>query len=225
MKFIKSPNFSVLKRSVRSIVLHYTQVNLNETLKIFLDQKKQLSSHYVITEDGEVIQLVNDEDVAWHAGKSFWRGLENLNNSSIGIELVNDGKSEFSSQQISNLINLLDNLRSKFTIDDINIIGHSDIAPLRKKDPGIMFPWDFLNKHNHGVFISYEKFKQNPFLGEAENLKKNLINIGYGELFCDNELNFQRVKNAFLNHFAFNYKHNLSDQEILKLSYLILSEI
>jgi N-acetyl-anhydromuramyl-L-alanine amidase AmpD len=225
MKFIKSPNYSVLKRSVRSIVLHYTQVNLNETLKIFLDAKKQLSSHYVITEVGEVIQLVKDEDVAWHAGKSFWRGVENLNNSSIGIELVNDGKSRYPNKQITSLIKLLDDLRVKFVIDDINIIGHSDIAPLRKDDPGIMFPWHILSENNHGVFVSYEKFLQNNFSGDVKNLKNNLIKVGYAESFCNESDGFEKVKNAFVKHYACSFDKILTELEIFKLSHLILAEI
>ncbi|MDC0857176.1 N-acetylmuramoyl-L-alanine amidase [Rickettsiales bacterium] len=225
MKFIKSPNFSVLKRSVRSIVLHYTQVNLNETLKIFLDEKKQLSSHYVVSEVGEVIQLVKDEDVAWHAGKSYWRGVENLNNSSIGIELVNDGKSKYPVKQITSLIKLLDDLRVKFVIDDINIIGHSDIAPLRKDDPGIMFPWDVLYEYNHGVFVPYAEFLQKKSTGDFKDLKNNLIKIGYSESFCNDLVGLKKVKNAFIKHYACSFGKILTELEIFKLSCIILAEI
>ncbi len=225
MKFIKSPNFKVLKRSVTSIVLHYTQVNLNETLKIFLDQEKELSSHYVISENGEIIQLVRDEDVAWHAGKSFWRGVENLNETSIGIELVNDGISLYPNAQIDSLIALLTNLKNKYLIEDINIVGHSDIAPLRKDDPGQYFPWHILGQNNLGVFVPYEQFSNISIKSNQSDFKNNLIKIGYNENFCNDIDGFKMVENAFLKHFASAFPKNLSELEILKLSQVILAQI
>lgn len=197
MKFIKSPNFNIREKKVKFIVLHYTEVNLKDTLKIFQDPKTKLSSHYVIDKTGDIFQMVDLNNVAYHAGESFWRGAKNLNEESIGIEIVNNGKEKFSFYQINKLIEILDKVRAEFEIDDINIVGHSDIAPLRKIDPGILFPWKYLAKKNHGIYIN------NILEGNIKNNKKSLINnlaeIGYSrEYIKKNEV---RVIEAFNEHF------------------------
>ncbi|MBT4990006.1 MAG: N-acetylmuramoyl-L-alanine amidase [Rickettsiales bacterium] len=225
MKFVKSPNFSIRNQAINSIVLHYTQVNLNETLKIFLDSKSELSSHYIVTEEGEVIQMVKDGDVAWHAGLSSWRGKEQLNQSSIGIEIVNNGESLYPDIQIKALICLLDELREKFDIDNINIVGHSDIAPLRKTDPGKLFPWRFLASNNHGIYITYDELQNSDLVPKETDLKNALCKLGYSHNYCINSYDLKNVRSAFLSHFANDFKFTLSELEIIKLINVILAKI
>ncbi|MBT4922245.1 MAG: N-acetylmuramoyl-L-alanine amidase [Rickettsiales bacterium] len=222
MKFIKSPNFSARNQVVTSIVLHYTQVNLNETLKIFLNKESELSAHYVLSEEGDVIQMVEDEDVAWHSGVSSWRGIDNLNHSSLGIEIVNDGISKYPDIQIRRLIDLLDRLRGKFDIKDVNIVGHSDIAPLRKDDPGKLLPWNLLAKHNHGLYVSYEELCNSNFIPKNLDLKTNLCKLGYSNNYCSNLAELDKVKLAFANHFAHDFEVILPELEIIKLISLII---
>ena len=116
--------------------------------------QSQVSCHYIINRNGEVIQLVKDKNIAWHAGKSKWKKFINLNNKSIGIELVNKGHKfgyqNFSKKQIKSLLKLCKILKNKYKIKKENFLGHSDIAPLRKIDPGEKFPWKKLSIHNFG---------------------------------------------------------------------------
>lgn len=142
---------------VDCIVLHYTDVaTLKETMDILTDPKREVSSHYVIDEDGTIYRLVADEKRAWHAGPSSWLGRDNVNHFSIGIELQNGGYHagyaitgvwpEFAKPQIVALKQLLRYLIEKFAIDPNRIIGHEDIAPGRKIDPGPAFPWHELKE-------------------------------------------------------------------------------
>lgn len=134
------------------IILHYTDtLTMQDALDILCDPKAEVSSHYAIAEDGMLYQLVDDSKRAWHAGLSKWKGVENLNNNSIGIEIQNKGHHfgyavtgtwpEFPKIQIDNLKQLLKHLMQKYTIAPQHILGHEDIAPGRKIDPGPAFPW------------------------------------------------------------------------------------
>ena len=157
MKIIEYPSVNFNDRpsgyNVDCVVIHYTDVaNINEALAILTDPKKEVSSHYVIDEDGTIYRLVEDEKRAWHAGSSNWLGRDNVNNFSIGIELQNGGYHagyvltgvwpEFPKVQIEALKQLLQRLIEKFKIDPDQIIGHEHVAPNRKIDPGPAFPWD-----------------------------------------------------------------------------------
>lgn len=139
------------------VVIHYTDVaTMKEALDILTDPKREVSSHYAIDEDGAIYQLVDDEKRAWHAGPSSWMGQDNVNHFSIGIELQNGGYyagyaltgawPSFSDVQIEALIQLLKVLMKKFPISLNRIIGHEDIAPGRKIDPGPAFPWEKVRK-------------------------------------------------------------------------------
>ena len=125
--------------------------------------ESKVSCHYFINRKGLITQMVNDNKVAWHAGKSKWKMSENLNKNSIGIELVNKGHEfgyqNFSNTQIKSLINLCKNLKKKYEIKNENFLGHSDIAPLRKSDPGEKFPWKKLSKHKVGCWYKDVKKK------------------------------------------------------------------
>ena len=147
-----SPNQSVKIRSKKDIIfiiIHYTGMQSERACtRRLMDIKSKVSTHYLINRKGSIIQMVDEKNTAWHAGKSKWRNFINLNNRSIGIELLNKGHQfgyeNFSKKQISQLILLCKSLIKKYKIKKTNILGHSDIAHLRKKDPGEKFPWHFL---------------------------------------------------------------------------------
>ena len=128
-----------------------------ESIKRLQNPRYKVSSHYLINRKGEVIQLVKDRNIAWHAGKSRWKKFNNLNRNSIGIELVNRGHQfgyqKFSKKQIKSLIKLCISLKKKYSIKKENFLGHSDIAPLRKLDPGELFPWKKLSNYNLGIWF------------------------------------------------------------------------
>jgi N-acetyl-anhydromuramyl-L-alanine amidase AmpD len=149
MQQLKTVNFS--KRDlpiIDMVIIHYTEVSMAKTIEIFQDPNAKVSSHYMIGKKGGLYQFVREEDKAWHAGDSYWQGRTALNNNSIGIEIVNDGKSPYTNKQVASLITLLRDLVKRYNIQLKNILGHSDIAPLRKDDPGILFPWQKLAEHN-----------------------------------------------------------------------------
>ena len=153
-----SPNYSKKprpKKNIQLVIIHYTGMQSEiESLKRLMDPKYKVSSHYFINRKGQIIQMVKEQNIAWHAGKSKWKKFNNLNKYSIGIELVNKGHQfgyqNFSQKQISSLIKLCKKLKKKYAIKKENFLGHSDIAPLRKTDPGEKFPWKKLGRFNIG---------------------------------------------------------------------------
>ena len=141
-----SPNFNERQLPVSMIVLHYTGMESAEAaIARLTDPQAEVSAHYLIDEDGTIYRLVPEDKRAWHAGKSHWRGITDVNSASIGIELVNPGHEfgyrEFAPAQIEALIPLLGEIKDRYGITRGNIVGHSDIAPTRKQDPGELFPW------------------------------------------------------------------------------------
>ena len=141
-----SPNFNERQLPVSMIVLHYTGMESAEAaIARLTDPMAEVSAHYLIEEDGTVHRLVPEDKRAWHAGKSHWRGITDVNSASIGVELVNPGHEfgyrDFAPAQIEALIPLLADIKERHGITRGNIVGHSDIAPTRKQDPGELFPW------------------------------------------------------------------------------------
>jgi N-acetylmuramoyl-L-alanine amidase len=141
-----SPNFNERQLPVSMIVLHYTGMqSAAAALARLTDPAAEVSAHYLIDEDGTIHRLVAEDKRAWHAGQSHWRGITDVNSASIGIELVNPGHEfgyrEFAPAQIEALIPLLSEIKDRHEITRGNIVGHSDIAPTRKQDPGELFPW------------------------------------------------------------------------------------
>jgi len=139
------------------LVLHYTELPLQESLDILSDATRdaRVSAHYVLAEDGVAYRLVAEDRVAWHAGRSHWRGREALNASSIGIEIVNlDGdRHDYPARQIAGLIELCRAIIARHpAIEPRNVVGHSDIAPQRKVDPGRRFPWETLADAGIGLW-------------------------------------------------------------------------
>ena len=148
--FKKSKNFETKKlRKIKYVIIHYTGMkNQFVAIKRLQSRVAKVSCHYLISKKGKIFQLVKDEDIAWHAGKSKWNNDINLNSKSIGIELVNSGKEAFPSNQIKTLVKLLMVLKKKYKINPNFVLGHEDIAPKRKIDPGPKFPWKTLHKKN-----------------------------------------------------------------------------
>jgi len=148
--FLKSKNFDTKKiRRIKYIIIHYTGMkNQSLAIKRLQSRVAKVSCHYLISKKGKIYQLVKDNDIAWHAGKSRWNNDVNLNSKSIGIELVNRGQEAFPVAQIKTLLKLLIILKKKYKINSNFILGHEDIAPKRKIDPGPKFPWIALYKKN-----------------------------------------------------------------------------
>jgi N-acetylmuramoyl-L-alanine amidase len=152
--FNYSPNFKIAKRKlnqIKFIIVHYTGMKReSEAIKKLTDIKSKVSCHYLIKNNGEIVVMVPDLYEAWHAGASLWKNYKSLNKHSIGIEISNPGHAhnykKFSKKQIQSLKRLSQFLIKKYRINKKNILGHSDIAPTRKKDPGEKFPWKFFGK-------------------------------------------------------------------------------
>jgi N-acetylmuramoyl-L-alanine amidase len=233
ISFNYSPNFNPQKRkskSIKFIIIHYTGMkNEKESFKRLTDIKSSVSCHYYINQNGKITVMVPDLYTAWHAGKSSWKKYKSLNQYSIGIELSNPGHEhgyrKFSSNQLKSLEQILKYLIKKYRINLRNILGHSDIAPFRKKDPGEKFPWSDLSKKKlcfwHTLNINnLKKFRNKKIsLIKQDIFLKNLSKIGYDT----SNLNKQRkyVINAFQRRFRPELINSFVDEE----SYLISKNI
>ena len=195
-----SPNFDPVKRhsnQIKFLIFHYTGMKKeSDAIKKLTNFKSNVSCHYFIKQKGETLKMVPDLYVAWHAGKSQWKKYKSLNKYSIGIEISNPGHNfgynKFSKKQIQSLIRLSKILIKKYKIEPKNILGHSDIAPERKKDPGEKFPWKELTKKRIGLWhsISLRKLKKNRGI----KLNKTSEHIFYHNLYSIGYLN-QKFKN------------------------------
>lgn len=147
-----SPNFNARTLPVSMLVLHYTGMQDAESaIRRLEDPQAQVSAHYVVDEDGQVIRMVPEEHRAWHAGSAYWRGITDVNSASIGIEIVNPGHEfgyrPFPEQQMDSVVRLVADIKTRHDIPRGNVVGHSDVAPARKQDPGELFDWARLAKH------------------------------------------------------------------------------
>jgi N-acetylmuramoyl-L-alanine amidase len=153
-----SPNFDARRAPPDMVVLHYTGMkSADDAVARLRDPEARVSAHYVVDEDGSILRLVAEERRAWHAGKGVWQGETDCNAASIGVEIVNPGHEwgyrDFPDVQIAAVIALLDDVRARWAIADARIIGHSDLAPDRKQDPGERFPWKRLAEARHGLWF------------------------------------------------------------------------
>ncbi len=191
MELISAPstNFNARARPPDMIVLHYTGMFSGQAaLERLRDPAFEVSSHYLVEEDGRIFALVDEARRAWHAGVSFWAGERDINSASIGVEIVNPGHEfgyrDFPNAQIDAVIELIDDIRSRWTIPDSRILGHSDVAPARKIDPGELFPWRRLAEAGHGVWAEPPP-APGPVLGEGDTgapvfaLQAGLARLGY----------------------------------------------
>ncbi len=205
IKFDFSPNYSKTVRSknaIKYVIIHYTGMQSEiASIKRLKNPRSKVSTHYLINRNGKIIQMVKDENIAWHAGKSKWKNLKNLNRYSIGIELVNKGHQygyqKFHNSQIKNLIKLCLNLKKKYSIKKENFLGHSDIAPLRKSDPGEKFPWEKLSKYDLGKWYRKKKPIQTKLEKNYHIFFKNLKKLGF-------------------RYFSLNIRKKIEDKKIIK---------
>ncbi|HEA30345.1 MAG TPA: N-acetylmuramoyl-L-alanine amidase [Leeuwenhoekiella sp.] len=171
---VATTNFNLRKPDY--VVIHHTaQDSLNQTLRTFTLQRTQVSAHYVIGDNGKIYHMLNDYYRAWHGGVGQWGNNTDLNSSSIGIELDNDGFEVFSDKQIKSLLALLKDLKQQYKIPAMNFIGHSDIAPSRKIDPNANFPWKKLAEEGYGLWYDQKqvdslKFAPAPASQEVKQL-------------------------------------------------------
>ncbi len=167
-----SPNFDERALPITMAVLHYTEMKPVETaLARLCDPEAKVSAHYLITEAGEVIRLVPEDKRAWHAGQSYWRGHKDVNSASIGIELDHPGHAlgyrGFAPAQIDALVPLLHRIVRDHDIPRANVVGHSDVAPARKVDPGELFPWDRLAEYKLCLACPDKLEQGDPFDNDA----------------------------------------------------------
>lgn len=146
-----SPNFDARRPNL--VVLHHTSDStVDEALATLTSPERKVSAHYLVGRGGEIVQLVEEKDRAWHAGKSWWGGNTDVNSASIGIELDNDGFEPFAEAQIDALLVLLADIQQRHGIPGANFVGHADVAPDRKADPSAWFPWQTLADHGFGLW-------------------------------------------------------------------------
>ena len=229
---IYSPNFDRKKRlanSIKIIVIHYTGMQSErESIIRLCNTKSKVSTHFLINQNGKVYRMVQDNRVAWHAGKSCWGNYKNLNKYSIGIELVNKGHrfdyTNFTKKQIFSLVQICKKLIKRYKIKKNNIVGHSDIAPIRKIDPGEKFPWEYLAKKQIGIWHDYKpyflrKLRKNKIFKKDDEIKffKNLNNIGYCFSFKKKFFLTKTVK-AFQRHYRKELINGLLDKECLVIA-------
>jgi N-acetylmuramoyl-L-alanine amidase len=191
-----SPNHDARDAAVDMLVLHYTGMKTaDEALARLTDPAAKVSAHYTIGRDGRVYRHVPEDARAWHAGVSYWAGARNINARSIGIELVNPGHEfgyiPFTDEQIAALIDLAQEIVARHKISPARIVGHSDVAPARKKDPGELFPWKALSEYGIGLW---------PRMGEGFVAESALAEFGYG-LPPDVECTSSDVVKAFQRRF------------------------
>ena len=230
-----SPNFNPKKRintQIKFIIFHYTGMKKeSEVINRLTNIQSEVSSHYLIKNNGEIINLVPDLYIAWHAGQSSWKSFKSLNKHSIGIEITNPGHDlsykKFSIKQISSLLKLSKFLIDKYKISHKGILGHSDIAPERKKDPGERFPWEYLSKNKIGLWHTLKKkelLKNRRFKTskrEKEFFLNNIFKIGYSKKFPknvskDRHLNY--ITKAFQRRYRQDLVNGKVDQECLLIS-------
>jgi N-acetylmuramoyl-L-alanine amidase len=230
-----SPNFNSKKRTskqIKFIIFHYTGMkNEYDALNRLTDIQSEVSCHYLIKNNGEIVKIVPDLYIAWHAGKSSWKNYKSLNKKSIGIEITNPGHElgykKFSKIQISSLLKLSKFLIKKYRINSKNILGHSDIAVQRKKDPGEKFPWEYLSKNKIGIWhtLNKQELKKNRKL-KTSKIEKNfffnsLFKIGYSKKTPKNinkDKYLRELSKTFQRRFRQELVDGKIDQECLLIS-------
>jgi N-acetylmuramoyl-L-alanine amidase len=184
MRDYPSPNYDERHNILDMLILHYTDMlSGQESLDRMCDPEAKVSAHYMIDEDGTVYTLVPEDKRAWHAGLSHWKGRTNVNAHSIGIELQNPGHGHgyrpFPKAQMEALIQLIEEIRTRWTIPDHFVLGHSDVAPDRKIDPGHLFDWALLASHKIGIWPTKAGINvYTPFINVAQ-AQQCLETIGY----------------------------------------------
>ena len=207
MKYItkyKSPNYNSRNKSrIQLIIIHYTALsNTKEAISYLCTKEKKVSAHYLISQDGVIYNLVNENFRAWHAGQSFWQDIVDINSFSIGIELdynPNGKNNKFSSKMISSLKKLILKIKDEYKINKKNILAHSDIAPFRKNDPGKHFPWKLLI--NEKIISNFQNVTKNDtkiiedwFKKHKIKSKKKIIIFALSLIGYDTRQVFKNIK-------------------------------
>ena len=226
----KSPNFNERKSNkINLIIIHYTALNsISQALEYLCLRKNKVSSHYVISKNGEIYNLVSEKNRAWHAGISYWKGNFDINSNSIGIELdyspVNNN-SKYNNELIQSLIKLLKKLVKKYKIKPHNILGHSEISPYRKVDPGKNFPWNLLEEKMLAFKITkldkkvkilcliHKWYIKNKLFSKKKKILFMLNYIGYDTSSAEiNRLNFNKIILIYSDRFRY-YKNYIINKK------------
>lgn len=237
-KYINSKNHSTKKRNkkdIKFIVLHYTGMQSEAvSIKRLTSKKHKVSTHYLVSRNGSIIKMVDEKNISWHAGISKWKNIKNLNYNSIGIEIVNKGHQfgyeNFPKIQISKLITLCRLLMNKYKIKSSNLLGHSDIAPLRKKDPGEKFPWLILSKKGLGNWHNINKAEAKIEIKQPNILRNkffnNLHKIGYRYFDKKKSSKFDiKIIKAFQRRYRQNKINGLIDNECIQISSYLAKDL
>ena len=229
----KSPNFNERQsKDIKLIIIHYTAITgAINSIKYLCSKKNRVSSHFLISKKGEIYSLVSEKKRSWHAGQSYWNGQIDINSTSIGIELdyVPDinRKTQYSRNLIKSLLLLINKLVNKYNIPLNNILGHSDISPYRKIDPGFYFPWKFLEKNKviFGIQKSQEImqiqkllkkwFNKNRFISNKKKILFMLDYVGYDiSLALLKNYYFKKLISAYSSRYQLNEKNIVSTVEL-----------
>ena len=228
----KSLNFDKRhNKNICYLILHYTALpSIKASIQHLCEKKNKVSCHYIIGQNGKIYNLIDDKYRAWHAGQSEWLSETNLNHTSIGIELdfsPNHDNNKYSKLLIESLILLIKNLKFKYKIDKKNILGHSDIAPLRKKDPGEKFPWKRLARNGLSIWYDLNEKKLKTFrnqktkVSEKKKFISNLKKIGYSKNFKNNIF----IIKAFQRRFRYSLINGKIDKECYLISKSLLKSL
>ena len=235
-----SPNFDAKKRKkseIKFIVFHYTGMKSEKkAIDKLLNYNSKVSCHYFIKNNGDIIKMVPETYNAWHAGVSSWKKIISLNKNSIGIEISNPGHKfeykKFTKKQIYSLIKLTKYVVKKFKINSKSILGHSDIAPDRKQDPGEKFPWEFLSKHKIGIWhdLNQNKIKKERELKISNTMKlkflNNLFKIGYPRSLKISKNKYNKIVTfAFQRRFRQELVNGKIDKECLLISENLIKKL
>ena len=225
-----SINFDKIARSPKKIIyviFHYTgMTSEKKAIERLSSKNSKVSSHYFVKRNGTIINMVPEKFIAWHAGVSCWKNHENLNDKSIGIEIQNSGHfgkyERFSNKQIKSLLFLTKILKKKYNIKSKNFLGHSDIAPNRKKDPGEKFPWRYFAKHKIGIWYNIPKKASKHRNVKVSNKNKKLFYVYLKKIgYCfknRQSKNHNFIVKAFQRRFRSKVINGKIDQECLEIS-------
>ena len=234
-----SPNFDPKKRKIKQIkflIFHYTGMkNEKRAIERLTDSDTKVSSHYFIKNNGKILNLVPDLYTAWHAGISSWEKYKSLNKYSIGVEISNPGHNykykNFSNKQLKSIIYLSKYLIKKYKIKSKFILGHSDVSPDRKIDPGEKFPWSCLYFSNIGIWHDLSQKEliklRNKKLDKSDQNKfiKNLYKIGYSKILNKKKIKYVKIlTTAYQRRFRQQLINGIIDKECLEISKNLLKK-
>lgn len=235
---VPSPNFDSRNGApVDLLVLHYTGMQDDDAAVRWLaDPKSKVSCHYVVHEDGRIVQMVDEADRAWHAGIASWKGVTDINARSVGIEICNPGHEhgyrDFPDVQIVSVIALSKAIIARHEIAREHVLAHSDVAPERKEDPGELFPWDVLQAEGVGHFVAPSLIQDGRFMavgdtGEAVSALQSMLKLyGYAvEPSGQFDLQTQCVVRAFQRHFRPELVDGVADSSTVSTLHRLLSTL